>query len=74
MDEGSEGDMGEGVGSHTEREVVERIKNAADAYNKEVEKAKALSIKVTTIPHPYGKFEIRMIQVFRELYKGDTNG
>jgi len=67
--------MGEDLTTNPmEKEIAERIRNAADAYNKEVERAKTLNIKVTTIPHPYGRLEIRLIQVFRELYKREKDG
>jgi len=55
--------------SPMEKEIAERIKEAAATYNDEVERAKTLNIKVLTTPCPGGKLEIKGIQVFRELYK-----
>lgn len=60
--------------SSTEREVAERIREAAAAYNDEVERAKTLNIKVITSSFPGGKFGIRRIQVFRELYREEESG
>lgn len=50
-------------------EVAERIRDAAEIYNKEVERAKLLDIKVLTTPCGDGKVEIRVIQVFRKLWE-----
>ena len=60
--------MGESVET-----AVEEIIKAAAFYNKKVEEAKVLNIKVTTTPHPYGRLEIRLIQVLRELYKREED-
>lgn len=60
--------------SSMEKEIAERIREAAATYNDEVERAKILNIKVLTTPCPSGKLKIRAIQVFRELYKGEENG
>ncbi|MCH7761746.1 hypothetical protein IIA15_10175 [candidate division TA06 bacterium] len=61
--------MDEDVGSHTEKEIAERIRNAAYVYNKEVERAKILNIKVLTTPCGDGKLKIRMIQVLCKLWE-----
>ena len=55
--------------SSTEEEVTERIRNAADVYNREVERAKILNIKVLTTLCGDGKLKIRMIQVFCKLWE-----
>ncbi len=56
-----------------EKEIAERIREAAATYNDEVERAKTLSIKVFTTPCSGGKLKIRAIQVFRELYKEEED-
>ena len=55
--------------SSMEKEIAERIREAAATYNDEVERAKILNIKVLTTPCGDGKLKIRMIQIFCKLWE-----